>query len=196
MERNEAGIGGAVYKDTNHHQNKLSTWHDDPHNAHAESQLAVIDSCTFKGNRATSRTEGQDIALGLRHRSELLLRGGQFLSPFPIEKLARGHFDIDCKAPPIVVRSLERICDHLECREPPELRDECLKRVRAATLPENDLSWHWEAYLRDAMILTACGFIVAVAAVVMWPLVSQHRKRLANEEYEYEGVPMSLEKKN
>ena len=197
MERNEAGVGGAIYKDTNHHHNKLSVLHADAHGAHAESQLAVVDGCVFSANRATSRTEGQDMSLAVRHRSEMLVRGGQFLSPFPIEKLARGHFDIDCEAPPIVVRSLEVICNHLECRENAALKDACLKAVRAATLPETDLSWHWEAYLRDAMILTGCAFIVVLAVVVMWPLLSQHRKRVANEagEYEYEGVAQAPSKK-
>ena len=101
------------------------------------------------------------------------------------------------RAPPIVVRSLEVICNHLECRENAALKDACLKAVRAATLPETDLSWHWEAYLRDAMILTGCAFIVVLAVVVMWPLLSQHRKRVANEagEYEYEGVAQAPSKK-
>ena len=36
-----------------------------------------------------------------------------------------------------------------------------------------------------------------LAVVVMWPLLSQHRKRVANEagEYEYEGVAQAPSKK-
>ena len=95
----------------------------------------------------------------------------------------RGHVDIVAPDEPALRAAIERA--------------NAMPESKSVSLPETDLSWHWEAYLRDAMILTGCAFIVVLAVVVMWPLLSQHRKRVANEagEYEYEGVAQAPSKK-